>query len=67
MLQSSLKNKSQSHFLEKIFWPADSKKSLKLRSAAFEMQLSYGVWDSPFKHDPAVGPKAVSSLLREIM
>ena len=47
MLESSLKNKSQSHFLE-IFWPADSK-SLRLRSAAFEMQLSHGVWGLPFK------------------
>ena len=42
------KNKLRSHFLEKIFWPVDSK-SLRLRCAAFEMQLSDGVWGSPFK------------------
>ena len=33
--QSLLKNKSQSHFLEEIFRPADSK-SLRLRSAALK-------------------------------
>ena len=38
-----LKNKSWSHFLEEIFRPADSK-SLKLRSAAFEMQLMIIQW-----------------------
>ena len=65
MLQSSLKNKSRSHFLEEIFRPADSK-SLKLRSMAFEIQLSHGVWGSPFKHDPTVCAKTVSSLLRGI-
>ena len=42
MLESSFKNKSQSNFLEEIFGPVDSK-SIRLRSAAFEMQLSHGV------------------------
>ena len=42
MLRVLIKKKSRSHFLEEIFWPADSK-SLKLRSAAFEMRLSHGV------------------------
>ena len=47
MLESSLKNKSGSHFLEEIFWPTNIK-SLKLRSDAFEMQAIRGVWGSPF-------------------
>ena len=58
-----VKNKSRGHFLEDIFRPADSK-SLRLRSAAFEMQLSHGVRGSPFKHPPIVSTKTVSSLLR---
>ena len=52
--------------LKKLFWPADSK-SLRLKSAAFEMQLSHDVWGSPFKHSSIVCAKAVSSLLRESM
>ena len=43
MQESSLKNKSRSHFLEEAFGPA-SNKSLRVRSAAFEMELSHGVW-----------------------
>ena len=46
------------------FRPTDSK-SLRLRSAAFEMQLSHGVWGSPFKRHSTVCAKAVTSLLRE--
>ena len=46
------------------FQPADSK-SLRLRSAPFEMQLSHGLWGSPFKHSPSVCTKTVSSLLSE--
>ena len=53
MLGSSLKNKSRSHFLKEIFRAADSK-SLRLASAAFEMQLSHGVWGSPFKRSPTI-------------
>ena len=53
MLESSLKNKSRSNFSEEIFRPADSK-SLNLRIATFEMQLSHGVWDSPFKRSPTL-------------
>ena len=34
--------------LEEIFWPTESESS-RLRSAVFEMQLSYGVLCSPFK------------------
>ena len=64
--ESSLKNKSRSHFLEEIFWPADSK-SLGLRSGACEMQLSCGVWGSPFKPPPTVSAKVASSWLRESM
>ena len=53
------------HFLEETFRPADSK-SLRLKSAAFEMQLlSHGVWGSPLKRGPTVCAKIVSSLLRE--
>ena len=48
-------------FLEEILQPADSK-SLWLRSAAFEMQLSLGVWGSPFKCPPTVCGKTISSL-----
>ena len=62
MLETSIKNKSQSHFLEEIFWPADSK-SLRLRSAAFETQLCHGVWSSPIKCPPTASTKTVSSLL----
>ena len=52
-------------FLGKIFWAADSK-SLRLRSAAFKMQLlNHGVWGSPLKRGPTVCAKTVSSLLRE--
>ena len=36
MLESSLKNKSRSHFLEEIFRPADSK-SLRMEVTAFKM------------------------------
>ena len=64
MLQSSLKNKQRSHFLEQTFGPADDK-SLRMRSAAFEMQLSHGVWGSPFQRPPTVCAKNVPSLLRE--
>ena len=51
-------------FLEETFRPADSK-SLRLRSAAFEMQLHHGVWGSPLKRTPTTGAKTVSSLLRK--
>ena len=51
-------------FLEEIFWSADSK-SLRLKSAAFEMQLRHGVWGSSFKLRPTVCTKTVSSLLGE--
>ena len=64
MLQSSLKNKSRSHFLEEILRPADNK-SLRLERAALEMQLSQGVRDSPFKHPTTVSAKIVSSFLRD--
>ena len=73
ILESSLKNKSWRHLLEEIFQPAESK-SLRLRSAAFETQLSGSVWGSPFKYPPPPPPrhslpdacaKTVSSLLRE--
>ena len=53
MLESSLKNKSRSNFLEQTFGPANNK-SLRLRSAAFEMQLSHGVWGLPFQRAPTV-------------
>ena len=43
IVESSFKNKSPSHFLEEIFRPEDSKR-LRLRSAAFEIQLSHSVW-----------------------
>ena len=66
MPESSLRNKSQSHFLEEIFRPADSK-SLRLKIPAFEMQFSHGVWGSPFKRPPTVCNKTVPSLLRESM
>ena len=48
-------------FLEEILQPADSK-SLWLRSAAFEMQLSLGIWGSPCKCPPTLCGKAISSL-----
>ena len=57
MLESSLKNKSQSHLLEEIFQPPNSQRH--------EILLSHGVWGSPFKRPPTVCPKTVSSLLRE--
>ena len=60
---SSFKSKSWSHFLEEIFRPTDSK-SLRLRSAAFGMQASHGVWGSPSKCPTTVSMKPVSSLLR---
>ena len=63
MLESSFENKSRSHFLEEIFQPADIK-NLRLRSAAFQTQLSHGVWSSPFKRPATVSTKTVSSLLR---
>ena len=62
-VRSSLKNKSRSHFLEELFWPVDSK-SLQLRGATFETQLSHGVWGLSFKRPPTVCPKPVSSVLR---
>ena len=40
--------------------------SLRLRSAAFEVQLSHGIWGSAFKGPPTVYTKAVSSLLKEV-
>ena len=49
MLESSLKDKSRSHFFKDIFQLPDSK-SLRLRSAAFEMQLFHGAWGSLLKH-----------------
>ena len=66
MLESSLKNKSQSHFLEEIFQPAPGK-NLRLRRVEFETQLSHSVWCSLFKRSPTVCAKTVSSLLRESM
>ena len=66
MSEPSLKIKSKSHFVEEMFWPADSE-TLRLRSATFEMQLSHGVWVSPFKFPPNVCAKTVSSFLRESM
>ena len=48
MLESSLKDKSRSHFFKDIFQLPDSK-SLGLRSAAFEMQLIHGAWGSLLK------------------
>ena len=66
MLESSLKNKSRSHFLEEILLPADSK-SLRLRRAALEMKLSHGVRDSPFKRPTTVSAKIYSSFLRDSM
>ena len=65
MLESSLKNKLGSHFLKEIFQLPDSK-SLRLRSAAFEMQLIHGAWGSLLKRPPTVCAKTVSSFLREI-
>ena len=53
MLESSLKNKSRSNFLEETFGPANNK-SLRLRSAGFEMQPSRGVWGPPFQRPPTV-------------
>ena len=66
MQESSLKNKSRSHFLEETFGPA-SNKSLRLRSAAFEMQLSHGVWGQLFQRAPTVCARTVPSLLGESM
>ena len=53
MLDSLLKTKSRSNFLEETFWPTDSK-SLRLRSASFEIYPKHGVWDSPYKRLPNV-------------
>ena len=64
MLEFSLKNKSRSHLLEDMVRPPDSK-ILRLKSAAFEIPLSHGVWGSPFKRPITVCAKTVSSLLRE--
>ena len=64
MQESSLKNKSRSHFLDETFGPV-SNKSLRLRSAAFEMQFSHGVWGLPFQCAPIVWAKTVPSLLGE--
>ena len=66
MLESSLKNKSRSHFLEEILPPADSK-SLRLRRAALEMKLSHGVRDSPFKRPTTVSANIYYSFLRDSM
>ena len=57
MLESSLKDKSRSNFSEKTFGPANNK-SLRLRNAAFEMQLSHGVWSLPFQCSPTVLAKS---------
>ena len=46
-----------------MFRPADSK-SLRLRSAAFEMRLIHVLWGSPFKRPLTVSTKTVSSLFR---
>ena len=43
-----------------------SSKGFRLRSAAFEMQLSHGVWNSPFKRQHTLYAKKVFSLLRDI-
>ena len=51
-------------FLEEMFQPAGSK-SLRLRKATFEMQLSLGVWGSPFKCPPTLCGKTISCLHRE--
>ena len=53
MLKSSLKIKSRSNFSEETFGAANNK-NLRLRSAAFEMQLSDGVWGPPFQRSPTV-------------
>ena len=66
MLESSLKNNSQSHLLQDIFPHPDSK-NLRLRRAAFKIPPSHGVWSSPFKRPTTVYGKTVSSLLRESM
>ena len=62
MLESSLENKSRNHFLQEICRPSD-RKSLKLRTAAFEMQFI--VLGSPFKRPPIICAKTVYSLLGE--
>ena len=51
MQESSLKNKSQSHFLDETFGPASNK--------------SHGVWGQPFQCAPTVWAKTVPSLLGE--
>lgn len=61
-----MKNKSQNYCLEEIFGPVNNK-SLRLRSEALEMQLSRGVWGSPFKRLPTACAKKVYSLLKEII
>ena len=55
------KKQITNHFLEEIFCPADSK---RLRSAAFEIQLSHSIWGSPFKCPTTACATTVSSLLR---
>lgn len=48
-----IKKQVTSHFLEEIFWLADSK-YLKLSSAAFEIQFSQDGWCLPFKRPHTV-------------
>ena len=62
--QSSVKDTSQNYFLEKIFWPAESK-HLRLTIATSELQLGHGVWGLQFKGPPSVSTKTVSLLLRD--
>ena len=50
--------------MKEIFWPANSK-SLRLRSAAFEMQLTQGVWNSSFKRPPT-GRRHVNRPLSQV-
>ena len=66
-MESSVKSKSQSQFLEEVFWPSDSKSLRLRRSEAFEMQLSHDIWGSSLKYLPTVYLKTVSSVLRESM
>ena len=48
----------------KIFWPAGNK-SLRLRSAVFEVELRHGVWGSSFKCFSTACAKTNSSLFGE--
>ena len=48
----------------KIFWPAGNK-SLRLRSAVFEVELRHGVWGSSFKRFSTACAKTNSSLFGE--